>query len=472
MKINDSFSNACYTNCGVLQGSVLGPLLFLIYVNDIAESIGSSISLFADNTALSFSSRCPLHLHQVLTRDLHTLSNLSRSWNINFNPAKTKILTIFKPHPVLTFNNFDLSETDSCKYLGLVFRWTLSWHHHNLSIKQKTTLTLNHIKQLSHLVPRKVLYTLYVSCVLPILEYGNMVFAIFSTSDKSLLENIHTNGAKIVLGYFRTSRKAAVLSDLNLIPLSNRRDLHMLLFFYKIKTGLVSPVFHLFLLLTLGEISAYSFRHDNNFQLPLAKRSLVHNSFFYKAPVFWNSLPQYIKLSSSFSAIKNRITLFYHGKNRNIWHLQGSNPSATSLRCMFRLGHSPLNINMKFFWQRSCGSTETLEHLLLQCNSTLHNRNVLLLTLKNALLNEKNYNQQQYSTITNKTLIHILLFGHPKLSFKPTVVVGNPTVPETLRAGDWEGLVNGSHTANAPLLICSPVTILRKPCNKQTCLTY
>ena len=48
------------------------------------------------------------------------------------------------------------------------------------------------------------------------------------------------------------------------------------------------------------------------------------------------------------------------------------------------------------------------------------------------------------------------------------VLIGNPTVPKALRAGVWEGLVNGSHTANAPLLICSPVTILSKPCDKQT----
>ena len=73
VRISDRLSNACYTNCGVPQGSVLGPLLFL--VNDIAKSIESSISLLADDTALLFSSRYPLHLHQVLTRDLHTLSN-------------------------------------------------------------------------------------------------------------------------------------------------------------------------------------------------------------------------------------------------------------------------------------------------------------------------------------------------------------------------------------------------------------
>ena len=56
--------------------------------------------------------------------------------------------------------------------------------------------------------------------------------------------------------------------------------------------------------------------------------------------------------------------------------------------------------------------------------------------------------------------------------FETSILQSFSDLPEALRAGVWEGLVNGSHTANAPLLICSPVTILRKPCNKQTCLTY
>jgi len=124
-----------------------------------------------------------------------------------------------------------------------------------LSIKQKTTLRLIRIKQLSHHVPCKVLRTLYVSCVLPILYYGNVIFANCSTSDSSLLENMHTQVAKIILGCFRTSRNAAVLSDVNLIPLCNRRELNILLFFYNMKTGLTSPVLHSLSTLTLGEIS-------------------------------------------------------------------------------------------------------------------------------------------------------------------------------------------------------------------------
>jgi len=68
----------------------------------------------------------------------------------------------------------------------------------------------------------------------------------------------------------------------------------MLLFFYKIKTGLTSPVLHSFLPLTLGEISAYSFRHANHFQLPISKRSLVHNSLFYKASELPTTIHQII----------------------------------------------------------------------------------------------------------------------------------------------------------------------------------
>ena len=137
------------------------------------------ISLFASDTAIFFSLlsyNCPLHLHQVLIRDLHTLSNWSNLWNVKFNPAKNKVLTISKPHishTVFIFNSVDLSETDSYKYLRLIFHQTLPWHHHILRLNKR-----------------------------PHLDYGNVIFANCSTSDSLLVEHtgLHMKAAKLTLG--------------------------------------------------------------------------------------------------------------------------------------------------------------------------------------------------------------------------------------------------------------------------------
>ena len=119
-----------------------------------------------------------------------------------------------------------------------------------------------------------------------------------------------------------------------------------------------------------GDISQLS--HVKSVQLPLSKRSQCRIPF-YTAPLLLTSLQQHVRLSSSFSEFRIRIIHFYHGNKRNTWHLHGSNPSATSLRCMFRLGHRS-HINIKSFRQCSCGSTVTLEHLL-QCNISLQHAN-------------------------------------------------------------------------------------------------
>jgi len=76
VQISNAKSDILHTNCGVPQGSILGPLLFQVHVNDISKNIKSSISLFADDTVLPYSSKCPYNLHRIFSSDLKT----SQSW--------------------------------------------------------------------------------------------------------------------------------------------------------------------------------------------------------------------------------------------------------------------------------------------------------------------------------------------------------------------------------------------------------
>jgi len=115
VQISNAKSDTLDTNCRVPQGSVLGPVLFLVYVNNVSENIKSSISLFADDTVLSCS-KCPYNLHSILSSDLKTLQSWADLWSMSFNASRTKAFTIssnVSHHPPLQLANHILSEVDS-----------------------------------------------------------------------------------------------------------------------------------------------------------------------------------------------------------------------------------------------------------------------------------------------------------------------------------------------------------------------
>ena len=160
---------------GVPQGSVLGPLLFLTYINDLPNGLTSTVKLFADDTLLYGvvveDSDC-----DNLQDDLNKLEIRQNKWQMEFNPFKCNIICISNkqspPQRTYTFCGSKLEQVDSASYLGITVNSKLKWSEHISSISSKASRSLGLIKRNLWNCPRKVRETAYTSIDRPKLEYA------------------------------------------------------------------------------------------------------------------------------------------------------------------------------------------------------------------------------------------------------------------------------------------------------------
>ena len=160
-------------NAGVPQGSILGPLLFLIYINDIVEDIHCDIRLFADDTSLYIVVEDPLTASQMLNSDMAKIHQWANKWLVKFNPAKSESMLfsrkVIRPfHPPIFMDNQAISEVNTHKHLGVTFSNDCTWHAHLEQIKKKAWQRINIMRKLD----RKSLQTIYFSFIRPLLEYA------------------------------------------------------------------------------------------------------------------------------------------------------------------------------------------------------------------------------------------------------------------------------------------------------------
>ena len=203
--INSQNSEWEFIFAGVPQGSILGPLLFLIFINDIVKNIGASIHLCADDTSLYIVVETPNTAAMILNGDLHNISNRVDFWLVNFNAAKTLSMVISrkvnKPiHPPLCMHNTQINETQTQKHLGITFSSFCLWPDHNGTICEKAWIRLNLMRALKFRVSRNSLERMYFSFIRPLLEYCDSVWDNSSSEMKKKLDAIHIEAARTITG--------------------------------------------------------------------------------------------------------------------------------------------------------------------------------------------------------------------------------------------------------------------------------
>ena len=150
VNINGQCSSWVPVQSGVPQGSVLGPTLFLIYINDIASGIKSNIRLFADDSILYREIRGPED-HQTLQQDLQAVFSWADSWQMAFNASKCQHLTITRKKQQSVFNySVDkqvIPKVTSHKYLGVTISSDMTFKEHIANIRSKAVSTLGVIRR-------------------------------------------------------------------------------------------------------------------------------------------------------------------------------------------------------------------------------------------------------------------------------------------------------------------------------------
>ena len=210
--VNGCKSDFLDVKAGVPQGSRLGPLLFLIYMNDITDSIESDILIFADDTSLFATGHDPAQTAEILNRDLEKISIWATKWKVSFNAKKTKDIIfsnkILNNSPQLMFDNVSIERVNLHKHLGVYLASTLDWSKQIDEVCCKANRKLSILRTVKFL-SRQTLDVLYKLTVRSVIDYALPVYCnTLNQTELSRLENLQYRAAKLVTGTYQfTSRE-------------------------------------------------------------------------------------------------------------------------------------------------------------------------------------------------------------------------------------------------------------------------
>ena len=313
--VNGQNSKLNKINSGVPQGSVLGPLLFLVFINDLTHVVKHcEIRLFADDTCLFIKINDRLVSGNLINEDLYAIENWSKKWLVSFSAPKTESMIIgyksnLETHPILFLLNQPIITVKSHKHVGLWIDSNLWWHSHINSIALKASKRLNIISYFKFKLDRKTLEQMYLLFVRPIMEYAAVVWAGAHGSDLMKLDNIQVDAMRIVTGCTRRSNIANLYKECVCEGLHQRRDIHILKMIFKIQNNLAPQYLRNILPARIKDTVPYPVRNSKNFVKLNCRLKCFKQSFMPYGTELWNDLPLEIRNISTLSGFSKALKL-------------------------------------------------------------------------------------------------------------------------------------------------------------------
>jgi hypothetical protein len=329
VKVNSTYSDDSpngFINSGVPQGSILGPLLFLIYINDLSDVVHHcTLFLYADDSSL-FCAVDPnedLNItHNLIQNDLDNLAAWSRKWKLEFKASKCKEVVFHSVHrdienyAPLNLNAEVIQRNTSHKHLGVILDECLSFNVHLTKVITRCNNMLNPLKALKTYVHSKHLERMYMSFILPHLEYGSIIFASSYQNLLAQLDRIHYRAAVLVSGCVHGSNSHKVLKCLDWPTLADRRELKRLSLMYEVTHNVLPPYLGNLFDNYRNLVPDRRLRIINQFRLPARMSRRMQKSTVPSAIRSWSVVPNEVKESLTKSSFKYKARTYLCG-NKN-----------------------------------------------------------------------------------------------------------------------------------------------------------
>ena len=313
--VNGNLSTASTVTCGVPQGSILGPLLFLMYINDLPNCLQvAAPRMFAHDTSITLSAKTVANLKLAVTSELNNLTCWLRANKLSLNVAKTELMIIGSRQRLnaqceeinISIDDRTIRRVDHTKSLGLTIDAQLSWSKHVDEISKKVSSAIGALKRVRPFIPTDVATHIYNALILPHFDYCSPVWDGISGCLSDKLQKLQNRAARVITQSPFDTSSNLLLAMLKWEKLSLRRKKQKALIMYKTLNELAPD--YLQRLFTQRHVNDYNLRNlEGKLSLAKPNTNYLKRSFCYSGACLWNNLPQDLKSVCSIGQFKRGI---------------------------------------------------------------------------------------------------------------------------------------------------------------------